>query len=157
MNSTAVKERTHAGSEGDGGARSGRIPVSLVVRRNRLSRSEKIPITLPCQQPMGTGHGHFDEAKDHVSGNHATILVMSPGAERNLQGRSQQRSAVLAEQLLADLPNTPGESRSPIAIASHSDIHPLPSGDFEPRRCPQATGLDPSTRPRGVTQFPIIA
>src|SRR5262245_6495577 len=95
---------------------------------------------------------------DHGSGNWATILVMHPRPDRKVQGSRQQRSAVLAEQLFADLPDTLGESRSPIAIASHRD-HPFRAGrrSRPAARRPESLRLDCSTRACRATVAPIIA
>src|SRR5205814_8872342 len=72
---------------------------------------------------MGIGGCQFDKPKDHMGGNRATVFVMNPSTERKVQSIGQQRSAVLAEQLLAYLSNPSGERHSPITILFHGD-HP---------------------------------
>src|SRR6476620_11291466 len=98
-------------------------PLGSVQGHTQSSRSDQIPLTLPCQQPLGTGSGHFDEAKDHLGGNRATSFVMHPSTEREPQGSGELVGAALAAQLLAYFKNTAGEQRAPIAMIFHSD-HP---------------------------------
>ena len=63
---------------------------------------------LAVEQPRGVRPRLLDEGQQHLGRHRDPSLVVIPRPRRETQATRQLRSAVLAEELLPDLPEAPG-------------------------------------------------